>query len=174
MTEYLKKMVEDYSTKKQPSLIQMKKGVLSREAFLKEAGDYAELSYGLTGEQAKELVKLFEQYIFGYSRISPLIDDEEISDIRIICYDNIRIKRKGRRMAAPVTFESEKEYRQFVDYVATKNQVNISNLNAIQRFTDGFPSGFYLTVYHLHAFGKYLWGTLFVYPEGTQKFSGYS
>ena len=136
MTEHLKKMVEDYSTKKQPSLIQMKKGVLSREAFLKEAGDYAKMSYELTGEQAKELVKLFEQYIFGYSRISPLIDDEEISDIRIISYDNIRIKRKGRRMAAPVTFESEKEYRQFVDYVATKNQVNISNLNAIQRFTD--------------------------------------
>lgn len=29
-----------------------------------------------------------------------------------------------------------RKYRQFIDYVATRNQVNISNLNAIQRFTD--------------------------------------
>ncbi|MBP3352864.1 MAG: CpaF family protein [Lachnospiraceae bacterium] len=136
MTEYLKKMVDDYSTKKQPSLIQMKKGILSREAFLQEAEDYARTSYGISKEKATELVGLFEQYIFGYSKISPLIDDHDISDIRIISYDNIRIKRKGKRMATSVCFDSEKEYRQFVDYVATKNQVNISNLNAIQRFTD--------------------------------------
>lgn len=129
-------MVDDYSTKKQPSLIQMKKGILSREAFLQEAEDYARTSYGISKEKATELVGLFEQYIFGYSKISPLIDDHDISDIRIISYDNIRIKRKGKRMATSVCFDSEKEYRQFVDYVATKNQVNISNLNAIQRFTD--------------------------------------
>ena len=136
MTKLLTKLVDDYSTKKQPSLIQMKKGVLSRESFLREAEEYAEVSYGISKEDAKELAALFEQYIFGYSKISPLIDDEEVSDIRIISYDNIRVKRKGRRMDAGISFSSEKEYRQFVDYVATKNQVNISNLNAIQRFTD--------------------------------------
>lgn len=136
MTEYLKKLVDDYSTKKQPSLIQMKKGVLSRDAFLKEAENYARSAYDLSKEQAEELVALFEQYIFGYSRISPLIDDPEVSDIRIVSFDNIRVKRKGKRMASHICFENEKEYRQFVDYVATKNQVNISNLNAIQRFTD--------------------------------------
>ncbi len=136
MTNLLKKLVDDYSTKKQPSLIQMKKGVLSREAFLKEAENYARITYEITKQQAMELVDMFEQYIFGYSRISPLIDDADISDIRIVSFDNIRIKRKGKRMSAGISFESEKEYRQFVDYVATKNQVNISNLNAIQRFTD--------------------------------------
>ncbi len=136
MTELLKRLVDEYSTKKQPSLIQMKKGILSREAFLEEAAQYAALTYGITGEQAQELAGLFEQYIFGYSRISPLIDDREISDIRIVSFDNIRVKRKGKRMDAGICFASEKEYRQFVDYVATKNQVNISNLNAIQRFTD--------------------------------------
>lgn len=136
MTQLLKKLVDDYSTKKQPSLIQMKKGILSREAFLKEATEYARITYDISKEQAAELAGLFEQYIFGYSKISPLIDDDEVSDIRIVSFDNIRVKRKGKRMDAGITFESEKEYRQFVDYVATKNQVNISNLNAIQRFTD--------------------------------------
>lgn len=132
----LGRLIDDYSTKKQPSLIQMKKGLLSREGFLGEAAQYAQLTYGISREQADELTALFEQYIFGYSRISPLIDDAEISDIRIVSHDNIRVKKSGRRMDAGISFLSEKEYRQFVDYVATKNQVNISNLNAIQRFTD--------------------------------------
>lgn len=136
LSQLLDRLIDDYSTKKQPSLIQMKKGLISREIFLEEVYRYAQAAYTAAPEQARELTALFEQYIFGYSRISPLIDDKEISDIRIVSYDNIRVKRKGRRMDAGISFQSEKEYRQFVDYVATKNQVNISNLNAIQRFTD--------------------------------------
>lgn len=134
--ERLAGLVNDYTTKKQPSLIQMKKGVISREAFLEEAGLHIREYYEVDEEEERELRLAFEQYIFGYSRLSPLIDDREISDIRIVSYDNIRVKREGRRMDAGVAFQSEKEYRQFVDYVATKNQVNISNMNAIQRFTD--------------------------------------
>lgn len=136
LTELLGRLVDDYSARKQPSLIQMKKGLISRENFLEEAAQYARLTYGVSPEQAGDLTDLFEQYLFGYSRISPLIDDREVSDIRIISHHNIRVKRQGRRMDAGIRFLSEKEYRQFVDYVATKNQVNISNLNAIQRFTD--------------------------------------
>ncbi len=136
LTELLGRLVDDYSARKQPSLIQMKKGLISRENFLEEAAQYARLTYGVSPEQARDLTDLFEQYLFGYSRISPLIDDREVSDIRIIGHHNIRVKRQGRRMDAGIRFLSEKEYRQFVDYVATKNQVNISNLNAIQRFTD--------------------------------------
>ena len=136
MNSLLKKLTDDFGAQKQQSLIQMKKGILSREAFLEEVTVFVNMSYGLDPEKTNELVDLFEQYIFGYSRISQLIDDADISDIRIISYDNIRIKKKGKRMDAGICFQSEKEYRQFVDYVATKNQVNLSNLNAIQRFTD--------------------------------------
>lgn len=39
-------------------------------------------------------------------------------------------------MESGVTFSSAREYRQFIESVAARNQVNISNLNAIQRFTD--------------------------------------
>ena len=128
--------MNDYTTRKQTSLIQMKKGIISREAFLVEAGQYIEEYFEVTMQEKEELLVTFEQYIFGYSRLSPLIDDKEISDIRVVSHDNIRVKRGGSRRDADITFQSEREYRQFIDYVATKNQVNISNLNAIQRFTD--------------------------------------
>lgn len=134
--EGLQSLVNDYITQKQASLIQMKKGILGKEEFLEEAAQHIKLHYSVDRKQQEQIVKSFEQYIFGYSILSPLIDDPEISDIRIIGYDCIRIKRKGRRMDAGIAFLDEKEYRQFIDYIATKNQVNTSHLNAIQRFTD--------------------------------------
>lgn len=114
----------------------MKKGKLARDAFLAEAAEHIAAYYpmGRTGEE--QLLRDFEKYIFGYSRLSELIDDKTISDIRVVSHDNIRIKRKGQREDSGVAFATAREYRQFIDYLATRNQVNISNLNAIQRFTD--------------------------------------
>lgn len=133
---HLQELVNDYITQKQTQLLQMKKGLIGKEEFLEEVLTHVEHYYHLPKEEEQELLKEFEQYIFGYSRLSPLIDDREISDIRVISFDNIRVKRNGKRMDAGICFSSEKEYRQFIEYVATKNQINVSNLNAIQRFTD--------------------------------------
>lgn len=132
----LQELVNDYITQKQSVLLQVKKGQMSREDFMEEVKHHVEHYYELPRAQKQALLDEFEQYVFGYSILSPLIDDPEVSDIRVVSYDNIRVKRKGVRMDSGVSFSGPKEYRQFVDYVATKNQVNISNLNAIQRFTD--------------------------------------
>jgi pilus assembly protein CpaF len=134
--EELERLIAEYTTNKQKSMMEMKKGVIDKDAFMADAKAHIlEHHHGSMQEQER-LLHDFEEYIFGYSKISCLIDDAEITDIRIISYDNIRVKRKGKRMNAEVSFSSAKEYRQFVEYVATKNQVNISNMNAIQRFTD--------------------------------------
>ncbi len=114
----------------------MKKGKLARDAFLAEAAEHIAAYYPMEKAGAEQLLGDFEKYIFGYSRLSELIDDKTISDIRVVSHDNIRIKRKGQRTDSGVAFATPREYRQFIDYLATRNQVNISNLNAIQRFTD--------------------------------------
>ena len=132
----LKRLLDDYLTQKQNSLMQLRKGNLGKEEFLREAAEHLHRFDPQAKETERQIMEAFEQYIFGYSRLSVLMDDPTISDIRVISYDNIRIKRMGKRMDAGIAFASEKEYRQFIDYIATKNQVNISNLNAIQRFTD--------------------------------------
>lgn len=133
----LENLIHDYTTSKQNVLIRMKKGLQSREEFMEDVRKHIRSYYAAAGQEVvEETVRFFEQYIFGYSRLSPLIDDPEVSDVRCVSYDNIRIKKNGQRMDSGVAFKSEREYRQFVDFVATKNQVNLSNLNAIQRFTD--------------------------------------
>jgi len=136
LEELLQELVNDYISQKQIVLLQVKKGLLSKNDFLEEVRKHIAHYYQLTNALQERLVQRFEQYVFGYSILSQWIDDPDVSDIRVVSYDNIRIKRNGKRMDAGEGFSSEKEYRQFVDYVATKNQVNISSLNAIQRFTD--------------------------------------
>lgn len=132
----LRELVDDYLTQKQISLMQMRRGSIGREQFMQEAAEHLRRREHVAQDTEEEILEAFEQYIFGYSKLSPLIDDWSVSDIRVISHDNIRIKREGRRMDGGICFSDEKEYRQFIDYVAAKNQVNISNLNAISRFTD--------------------------------------
>ncbi|MCR5738688.1 MAG: Flp pilus assembly complex ATPase component TadA [Lachnospiraceae bacterium] len=139
----LEALTDEYITGKGSELISLRRGLITKEKFMKDAGDHIRSKYGSEGSE--ELLKEFEEYIFGYSKLSPLIDDPEVSDIRVTSYDRIRVKRLGKRMDAGISFDSEKEYRQFIDYVAAKNQVSVSNLSAIQRFTDsGSHPGFIL------------------------------
>lgn len=134
--EGLRRLVDDYLTQKQTSLMQMRRGILGKEDFLREASEHLHRYYQMADGLEEDVIRAFEEYVFGYSRLSVLIDDLTVSDIRVVSFDNIRVKRKGKRMDSGICFRSEKEYRQFIDYVAARNQVNISNLNAIQRFTD--------------------------------------
>lgn len=139
--ELLERIIEDYTASKLPDMMRLRHGSITKDAFMEEVSAHAISQYQPTAETLKHGLQLFEQYVFGYSRLTPLIEDPEITDIRCIAYNNIRVKRKGKREAANVSFKSEDEYRTFISFVATKNQVNISNLNAVQRFCDNTSIG---------------------------------
>ncbi len=127
-------LTDEYVTVRGNELISLRRGLITKEKFMKDAERLIISRFGK--DEKEKLLREFEEYIFGYSRLSPLIDDPEVSDIRVTSHDSIRIKRLGRRMDAGISFSSGKEYRQFIDYIAAKNQVSVSNLSAIQRFTD--------------------------------------
>lgn len=136
--ELLDNMVDDYTGLKQKEVSDVRRNLITREAFLKNAENYLYKTYAArsTEEDRRKVMEEFEQYIFGYYRLQKLLDDPDISDIRIVNEKCIRCKRLGRRETSDVVFESADEYKRFVDFVASKNQINISNVNAIQTFTD--------------------------------------
>lgn len=140
--EMLGRLVTDYTASpvKQRAVMKMRNGQMGREAFLDDARSHACMYYKISDTMLDETLVLFEQYIFGYSYLTPFIDDPEVSDIHCVAWDKIRIKKKGVRMDAGISFRDEKEYRQFVDMVATKNNVSLSNVTALQRFTDSVTS----------------------------------
>ena len=51
-------------------------------------------------------------------------------------FEDVRIKMFGKRFSGNVKFRDANDYRRFVDIVCSRNKVNLSDLDAIQIFTD--------------------------------------
>lgn len=78
----------------------------------------------------------FVKFRYGYYVIDSLLSDEDISDIKIYDYNDIRIKRLGVRYRTQLRFVDRRDYTNFVSLVMTRNGVGQSDNNAIVKFTD--------------------------------------
>ncbi len=87
-------------------------------------------------DSVEEIAEAVIHNLLEYNVLTDLIYDPEISDIKVHDWNHIVIKRKGIHSVSDVTFESEDDYLRFIDGVITRNKVNASTQNAIQRFTD--------------------------------------
>lgn len=126
----------DYFTRVEKKTINLvNREILDRKVLDQMVVDYLQ-ERNVPKELISEILQMFEAYVFGYHILEPLLYDESISDIRVVCYDNVRIKRYGERMDSGVYFKDANDFNRFVDYVAIKNKVNISDISAIQSFTD--------------------------------------
>lgn len=118
------------------SLSKMQRGDMSKEQFVKEIYKYLSHHDRLSEEDTDVIVEKFKRYIWGYHVLEDVINDPSISDIKVLNVDNVRIKRYGKRENTDIKFNSADDLKNFVKYVAVKNKVNLSNLNAVQTFTD--------------------------------------
>lgn len=87
-------------------------------------------------EELPVLLQLVNKAFFGYYVLDDLINDDSISDIRVMAPDHIRVKRNGKRMTSNLTFRDEKDYLQFLEGIAIRNKTTLENYNAVQNFTD--------------------------------------
>ncbi len=128
--------IVDYFTRVEKKTINM----VNRELLDKSVINEMVVNYlrdkKVSDELSEKMVKMFDAYVFGYHILEPLVNDDSISDIKIIRYDRVRIKRNGKRMTSDIKFKDNGELNRFVEYVAIRNKVNISDINAVQTFTD--------------------------------------
>lgn len=90
----------------------------------------------LTEEDEDQIIKEFQKKQFGYDIIEDYIDDDSISDIKILGPNNIQLKKDGKRIPSTRHFDSVEEFKSFASKVALKNDINTGINNAIQTFTD--------------------------------------
>lgn len=84
----------------------------------------------------EELICEFKSYVWGYWKLDPLIDDDDISDIKILAPNNTRVKVKGKRKNSDIVFKNSEEIEAFANSIATKNGTNLSVVNSIQAISD--------------------------------------
>ena len=106
------------------------------EKFVTEIDEYIRRVYRISEEKLKRFNAYILNYVFGFHVLTGLIEDDEISDIKVLSWDNVRIKRLGKRMGTGITFWSPEDFRGAVEMIAVKNGINLGSANGIQTFTD--------------------------------------
>lgn len=117
------------------TLLLVERGIKDKSELMFAADAYLR-TRGVSAESRKRLIDHFSRFIWGYYILEEAINDKDISDIKVLSENNVRIKRKGRRMNADIRFPSKSDYKRFISMVAVKNKTNLSDVNAIQSFTD--------------------------------------
>lgn len=135
ISELFEAMVDYFTKVEKKTMHNVIRGITPKTKLFEEAADYLK-EKGALNEEIVVLLNKFDHYAFGYHILDSLIDDEEISDIKILGYDKIRIKRNGKRMDSGISFKSNEDVNRFVENIAIKNKVSLSDLNAVQNFTD--------------------------------------
>lgn len=134
-SEYTDQLIE-YFTRIQPqSLNALERGMMPKEKFIDEVKTYIN-TLGLNDDLKLKVFKNFSSFLWSYDILDELIDDPDISDIKVIAWNIIRDKRLGKRETSNVKFRSPKHFQRFVEHAAIKNKVSISDQNALQNFVD--------------------------------------
>lgn len=139
-------MVLSYFTKEDIiKLRNLEMNLLSEQEFSTAIWEKIE-EYGLNKEESEAVYRKSISHFFGYDVIEPLLDDREISDIRIMGPEMIRTKRLGIRETSPIHFRSADHYKSFVAHLASKNNVRIDDSHAVRTFTDTHHEKFFLRI----------------------------
>lgn len=123
--------------------LDIRKKKLLREPYLEELEKRCERE-GLEEEEAQEILELVDKMLWGFGILDDLIQDPDISDIRLISKDNIRIKKLGKRMGTDIQFADDASYNNYIEFITSRNETNMSVVNAIQVFTDKVSSKDYI------------------------------
>ena len=107
-----------------------------REKFRKEIREYIRRIYRISDAKIQRFVTYIEQYIFQFHVLTEVMEAKDISDIKVLAWDNVRIKQLGKRKGTDIRFWSPEDFRGFVEMIAVKNGINMGKVNAIQTFTD--------------------------------------
>jgi len=132
---YVDKTIHYFSSENLAPLHSYETGLLKKEEFIEYVRERIN-QYPLTKEEKEGVLQGYMKYMWSYDILDGLINDPDISDIKLIEPTKITMKRKGKRQVSDITFRSDEHYRGFIQRAATRNQVNLSNLNAVQYFTD--------------------------------------
>lgn len=131
-------IVEELVNKNAKLITDVEKGIIPGTVLEQQVINYIDVNkIMLTTEKSRqELINKVRDYLFGYGPIQDLINDLDVSDIKLIDENNVRKKVKGRRMDSGIRFPSKKSYKTFCSYVCIKNGGSISQQNAVQKLSD--------------------------------------
>ena len=122
------------------TLRQAQRNEMSKEDFFDIVKKHL-ASIGLEKSTEQEIMlKRVDSAVYGNYVLDALLNDESISDIKVISPDKIRVKQYGRRLTSNLSFRGADDYWRFLDGLCFRNHTDMSPKNAVQNFTDKYTN----------------------------------
>lgn len=98
-----------------------------KEAIRKKMEEYIyENIDGVDEYEVKQIIDNVIYKMFGYHILQKYIDSQDVSDIRVVKFDQIYIKQRGVWKKTSDSFENEMEFYEYVRFCVLKNSGNIN------------------------------------------------
>ena len=105
--------------------------------LMNRAKEFVEFNYPRAGPDVKrKLLDMFQQCVFGYYVLTPLILAKDVSDIKVLDYDHIVVKANGDRYVADISFFSEEDYKTWYERIHRIHRLGRSEEFALGHCTD--------------------------------------
>ena len=82
------------------------------------------------------LLELFQECVFGYYVLTPLLKAPDVSDIKVYKWNQITCKANGRRYMTNLSFASEDDYNRWLERIIRIHNLSLTEENALQHCTD--------------------------------------
>ena len=139
-------IVKEFTEKRSYLINDTENGKLPEESLKNEILNYVDKNGIKINETSRdELIKKVKDYLFGYYILQDLIDNDEISDIRVLSYDNVQVKIHGNRFPSSVKFPSKESFDIFYNYIVIKLGGVLDKKNSLQVLSDSTDK-FYLRI----------------------------
>ncbi len=135
--EIVDQLINYMSTPDKVAMVnRVERGELSKEAFQEQVLNWLSTTYDLDEDTVAWIYETYAKFLWGYYRIDELIEDKDISDIRLLGPDSVFYKKKGQRYLSDIHFSDKHDYDRFIERIIIKNKINAGTQNAIQPFID--------------------------------------
>ena len=121
--------------------------------LMNRAKEFVEFNYPRAGPDVKrKLLDMFQQCVFGYYVLTPLIIAKDVSDIKVLGFDHIVVKANGERYVADISFFSEDDYKSWYERIHRIHKLGRTEEFALGHCTDRKGvDAFYLRIDVQHA-----------------------
>lgn len=104
--------------------------------LMNKAKDFLERNHDENDAAKVLLLDLFQECVFGYYVLTPLIKAKDVSDIKVLAWNKITCKANGERYLTNLSFFSEDDYNRWFERILRIHRLQKADESALQHCTD--------------------------------------
>lgn len=104
--------------------------------LMNKAKDFLERNHDENDAAKVLLLDLFQECVFGYYVLTPLIKAKDVSDIKVLAWNKITCKANGERYLTNLSFFSEDDYNRWFERILRIHRLHKADESALQHCTD--------------------------------------